>query len=181
MVLDLGLPDMSGLELLETIKRELNPHAPPRRRLHRPGPDPRGAGPARRAGRDDDRQGRPLAGAPGRQDRAVPPPGRGQPAPDGPAGAGTRVHAADPELAGKKVLIVDDDVRNIFALTSKLERWEMVVAAGRERQAGARAPAEDPGIDLVLMDIMMPEMDGYETIAGDPGASTGSVTCRSSP
>ncbi len=68
-------------------------------------------------------------------------------------------------LAGKKVLIVDDDVRNIFALTSMLERWEMVVLRAENGRAGAGRPAADARAStLVLMDIMMPEMDGYETI-----------------
>ena len=50
---------------------------------------------------------------------------------------------ADPELAGKKVLIVDDDLRNIFALTSKLERWEMVVLRAENGRQALDAPAAD--------------------------------------
>ena len=71
---------------------------------------------------------------------------------------------ADPELAGKKVLIVDDDVRNIFALTSMLERWEMIVLRAENGRQALEILRNTPGVDLVLMDIMMPEMDGYETM-----------------
>jgi CheY-like chemotaxis protein/signal transduction histidine kinase/HAMP domain-containing protein len=71
---------------------------------------------------------------------------------------------SDEALIGKKVLVVDDDVRNIFALTSLLERHHMkTVAAGSGEEAIALVTAA-PDVSLVLMDIMMPEMDGYETM-----------------
>jgi CheY-like chemotaxis protein/signal transduction histidine kinase len=75
-----------------------------------------------------------------------------------------RLHDSDEALTGKRVLVVDDDVRNIFALSSVLERHGMdVVTAGNGQEAVAQVE-QDEDIALVLMDIMMPEMDGYETM-----------------
>jgi HAMP domain-containing protein/CheY-like chemotaxis protein len=75
-----------------------------------------------------------------------------------------RLHRSDEALIGKKVLVVDDDVRNIFALSSVLERRGMsVLTAGTGREAIATLEFT-PDISIVLMDIMMPEMDGYETM-----------------
>jgi CheY-like chemotaxis protein/signal transduction histidine kinase len=75
-----------------------------------------------------------------------------------------RLHRSDEALVGKQVLIVDDDVRNIFALSSVLERRGMIVlSAGTGREA-IETIEKTPGLGIVLMDIMMPEMDGYETM-----------------
>ncbi len=75
-----------------------------------------------------------------------------------------RLHQSDEALYGRKVLIVDDDVRNIFALSSVLERRGMsVLTAGTGREAIATIEST-PDLAIVLMDIMMPEMDGYETM-----------------
>jgi HAMP domain-containing protein/CheY-like chemotaxis protein/signal transduction histidine kinase len=75
-----------------------------------------------------------------------------------------RLHHSDDALVGKNVLIVDDDVRNIFALSSLIERRGMkVITAGTGREAIAKLEST-PEIAIVLMDIMMPEMDGYETM-----------------
>jgi HAMP domain-containing protein/signal transduction histidine kinase/CheY-like chemotaxis protein len=70
----------------------------------------------------------------------------------------------DPTLFGKTVLVVDDDVRNIFALTSLLEEHNLKVVHAENGRAGIELLKNRPEIDLVLMDIMMPEMDGYETM-----------------
>jgi CheY-like chemotaxis protein len=75
-----------------------------------------------------------------------------------------RLHQSDEALYGRKVLIVDDDVRNIFALSSVLERRGMsVLTAGTGREAIATIESTSD-LAIVLMDIMMPEMDGYETM-----------------
>jgi HAMP domain-containing protein/CheY-like chemotaxis protein/signal transduction histidine kinase len=75
-----------------------------------------------------------------------------------------RLHRSDEALVGKRVLIVDDDVRNIFALSSVLERRGMtVLTAGTGREA-IETIEKTPELGIVLMDIMMPEMDGYETM-----------------
>jgi len=75
-----------------------------------------------------------------------------------------RLHRSDDALVNKKVVVVDDDVRNIFALSSVLERRGMVVlTAGTGREAISLIEST-PDVAIVLMDIMMPEMDGYETM-----------------
>jgi CheY-like chemotaxis protein len=76
----------------------------------------------------------------------------------------TAVRRNDITLVGKKVLVVDDDVRNIFALTSVLEQHNLQVVHAENGRAGIETLLKTPGVDGVLMDIMMPEMDGYETM-----------------
>jgi CheY-like chemotaxis protein len=75
-----------------------------------------------------------------------------------------RLHDPDAILSGRKVLIVDDDIRNIFAMTSMLERYKMDVIAAETGKAAIDSLQGDPQIELVLMDIMLPEMDGYDTM-----------------
>src|SRR5437660_298025 len=75
-----------------------------------------------------------------------------------------RMHDPNSILAGKKILIVDDDIRNIFAMTSLLERYKINVISAETGKAGIEALQKAGDIDLVLMDIMLPEMDGYDTM-----------------
>jgi CheY-like chemotaxis protein len=74
-----------------------------------------------------------------------------------------RLHTADAVFHGKKVLVVDDDVRNIFSLTSVLEEHGMDVAFAENGRDAITYLEEHPNVDVVLMDVMMPGMDGYET------------------
>ncbi|MCS3531712.1 response regulator [Chryseobacterium sp. JUb7] len=67
-------------------------------------------------------------------------------------------------LSGKKILITDDDVRNIFSLTKALEKYKVEVVLAMDGKQALERMKENPDIDVVLMDMMMPEMDGYETI-----------------
>jgi CheY-like chemotaxis protein/two-component sensor histidine kinase len=71
---------------------------------------------------------------------------------------------AVPELAGSKVLIVDDDIRNIFSLTSVLESHDVEVVHAERGKDGILILEQTPDVDVALIDIMMPEMDGYETM-----------------
>ena len=75
-----------------------------------------------------------------------------------------QLHRADTVLAGKKVLIVDDDIRNIFAMTSLLEPHQMNILSAETGKSAIENLQNDPEIDIVLMDIMMPDMDGYDTM-----------------
>jgi CheY-like chemotaxis protein len=74
------------------------------------------------------------------------------------------LHTGSGALTGRKVLIVDDDIRNIFALTSVLERQDMVIRSAETGRNAIETLDKVRDIDVVLMDLMMPEMDGFETI-----------------
>ncbi|MDP2316493.1 MAG: HAMP domain-containing protein [Pseudomonadota bacterium] len=74
------------------------------------------------------------------------------------------VQKADPFLAGRKVLLADDDPRNLYALTSVLEREEMIVVHATNGREAIELLEQTPDVEVVLMDIMMPEMDGYEAM-----------------
>jgi len=75
-----------------------------------------------------------------------------------------RLHGSDEDLIGKNVLVVDDDVRNIFALSSVLERRGMNVLTANTGREAIETLESTSDVAIVLMDIMMPEMDGYETM-----------------
>jgi len=75
----------------------------------------------------------------------------------------SEIRRSDAALAGRKVLVIDDDLRNIFALTSLLEHHDIEVLHAENGRAGIELLKQFPDVDVILMDIMMPEMDGYET------------------
>jgi CheY-like chemotaxis protein len=76
-----------------------------------------------------------------------------------------RLTSSDEDLIGRTALLVDDDARNIFALSSVLERRGMKVLTATTGREAIELIEKTPDLAIVLMDIMMPEMDGYETIA----------------
>jgi CheY-like chemotaxis protein len=76
-----------------------------------------------------------------------------------------KLYENDSVLAGRTVLVVDDDIRNIFALTSVLERHHMNVLSAETGESAIATLKRQARVDAVLMDIMMPEMDGYDTIS----------------
>ncbi len=75
-----------------------------------------------------------------------------------------KLHQPGQIMVGKKALVVDDDMRNIFAMTSLLERNQMGVVSAESGKEALEVLAKNPDVDVVLMDIMMPEMDGYDTM-----------------
>ena len=75
-----------------------------------------------------------------------------------------QIRESDTVLTGRKVLLVDDDVRSTFAVANLLERHQMVVVYAENGKKAIEVLPQSPDIDLVLMDMMMPEMNGYEAI-----------------
>jgi CheY-like chemotaxis protein len=161
MVLDLGLPDMSGVELLEQIKKEAGTR-----------PLPIVVYTARDLAEDEQRKLRGLAESIVIKDVRSP-----ERLVDETALFLHRNAAKLPQkqrgmieslyhgvLEGKKALLVDDDVRNIFAMTSVLERFKMDVVSAETGRDALALLQQDKDIDVVLMDIMLPGMDGYETM-----------------
>jgi CheY-like chemotaxis protein len=75
-----------------------------------------------------------------------------------------RLYGSNEVLRGRKVLVVDDDARNIFALTTVLENQNMNELSATNGRDAIEIVRRTPGLSVVLMDIMMPDMDGYETM-----------------
>jgi CheY-like chemotaxis protein len=161
VVLDLGLPDMTGFDLIEQIKqqpefsrlpiivytgRELTPHQETQlRRLAETIIIKDVRSPERLLDETALFLHRVQANLPAAKRQLL-----------------EQLHQSDPVLAHKKVLIIDDDVRNIFALTSLLERYQMQVSYAENGVDGIAVLRNHPDMDVVLMDVMMPELDGYE-------------------
>jgi CheY-like chemotaxis protein len=162
VVLDLRLPDMPGLELVEKIRKDLHLRELPI--IVYTGKDLLPAEEARLREMTETIIPKDARSLERLLDRTalflhkieadLPPPARellrqGQ--------------KAEPSLADRTVLVVDDDLRNVFALTSMLERWKMKVLTAENGREALDLLAKHPEVNLVLLDIMMPEMDGYET------------------
>jgi signal transduction histidine kinase/DNA-binding response OmpR family regulator/HAMP domain-containing protein len=161
IVLDLGLPDMSGFNLIKRIKAEIDRTVPIVVYT------------GKELTRSEESQLRKLAETIIIKDAKSPERLLDETAlflhrveanlPEAKRRILREVHRADPVLQGKKVLIVDDDMRNIFALTSALERYMMEISYAENGRDGIEILKTNPDVDVVLMDIMMPEMDGFET------------------
>ncbi len=82
-----------------------------------------------------------------------------------------KLHPKDGVFEDKMILVVDDDMRNVFALTNLLEDKGVQVIVARDGLESLDKLAVHKEIDLVLMDIMMPKMDGFEAIVANSGAT----------
>jgi CheY-like chemotaxis protein len=163
LVLDLGLPDMAGTVLLKEIHRRFKNHAPPV--IVYTGKD---------LSRSEETELR--MNAESIIVKSVRSPERlldetalflhriQSKLPDSKRRLIEQGQKTDPILVGRKVLVVDDDVRNIFAVTSALESYQMSVLYAESGKAAIEMLKSTPAVDVVLMDVMMPEMDGYEAI-----------------
>jgi len=168
-VIDLGLPDMDGVELIERLRRLPTFGDRPiivytARDLDRPEEERLGRLAQSVIVKDPLAAGRLVDQTALFLHRAV---GR---MPEAQRRLLERLHDPNVALGGKKVLLVDDDVRNLFAMTSILERHGMVVVSAENGRDAIAALHGTPGIDAVLMDIMLPEMDGHETIRAIRGS-----------
>jgi CheY-like chemotaxis protein len=163
IVIDLGLPDMSGAKLIAEIQKRYGHHAPPvivytcKELTRREETDLRKISesiiikdvrsPERLLDETALFLHRVQSKLPESKRRMI-----------------EQVQKSDSVLSGRKVLVVDDDVRNIFAITSALENHKMQVLYAENGQAGIEILQNTPDIEAVLMDVMMPEMDGFEAI-----------------
>jgi HAMP domain-containing protein/signal transduction histidine kinase/CheY-like chemotaxis protein len=163
MVVDLGLPDMSGFDLLEKLKKDLGLHDLPvivytakdlssheQTRLRKVAEsivikDARSL--ERLLAETSLLLHRPSARMSPKKRRML-----------------EDQSKLDPLLEGRKVVVIDDDVRNIFSLTSLLERHHMEVMFAENGRDGLEMLKNSPDVDAILVDVMMPEMDGYETM-----------------
>lgn len=163
VVLDLGLPDMTGFELLETLKKEM-PHGTPPIIIYT----------GRELTREENNKLKKYAesiivkGVKSEErlldetslflHRVV------KNLPKHKQEVIENLYKKDAALAGKKVLIVDDDMRNLYALSIVLDEKGMKILEAENGEVALKMLEENPDVDIVLMDIMMPVMDGLETI-----------------
>jgi signal transduction histidine kinase/CheY-like chemotaxis protein/CHASE3 domain sensor protein len=163
IVLDLGLPDMNGLDLIRTIHEKYGPQAPPL--IVYTGRD---------LSRQEETELRLISDSIVIKNARSPERLLDETAlflhrvqtklPEAKRRMIEQAHKSDSVLAGRKVLVVDDDVRNIFAITSALEASHMNVSYAESGQAGIDYIQMNPDVEVVLMDVMMPDMDGFEAI-----------------
>jgi CheY-like chemotaxis protein len=161
IVLDSRLADIPAMQLLEEIQAEVSP-TPPVVVSGPPNAGPEAEGEIRRMARQSVVR---YAGSPERllEETVLMLHRAETDLSDSQREILNSIRRNDTTLAGKKVLVVDDDVRNIFALSTVLEQHNLQVVHAENGRAGIEMLLKTPGIDGVLMDIMMPEMDGYET------------------
>jgi CheY-like chemotaxis protein len=119
--------------------------------------------PVRWPGADEEAQPAPEPATAGPRGAADPPRSRVMAGSEVAAGPREAARGAHDNLRGRKVLIVDDDLRNAFAISSILELYDMVVLHAPDGRTGIGLLCTTPDIDIVLMDVMMPELDGYAT------------------
>jgi signal transduction histidine kinase/CheY-like chemotaxis protein/CHASE3 domain sensor protein len=163
VITDLGLPDMSGADLIATWQRRLGKRSPPVV-IYTGKP----------LTRTEETELRAISEAIIIKDASSPerlldetslflhyPPSR---LPESRQRLLERAHKDDPTLRGRSVLVVDDDVRNIFAITAGLESHHMRVRYAESGAAALEIMQSNEEFDVVLMDVMMPEMDGFEAI-----------------
>ncbi len=163
VVLDLGLPDMGGTQLIEEIQKRFGLRAPPVIVYT-----------SKELTRAEETQLRKISESIVIKDVRSPERLLDETAlflhrvqsklPESKRRMIEQVHQNDSVLSNRKVLVVDDDVRNIFAIASALESHQMQVLYAENGQAGIEMLKNNPDIEVVLMDVMMPEMDGFEAI-----------------
>ena len=163
IVLDLGLPDMSGFEVLEQAQKLLGAQMPPvivftgrdLTRTEHAQLNRHSASVILKSVRSDERLVEEVALFLHRRASNLPERARKMMA---------SIHDREALFAGKKVLLVDDDLRNIFALSGLLEERGLTVFTAKNGEEALDFLAENTGIDILLTDVMMPGMDGYELI-----------------
>ncbi|AKJ30936.1 response regulator [Caldimonas brevitalea] len=163
VVVDLGLPDMEGAELLEAMHQRFGAQCPPvvvytgreMTRSEEAALKPISEAIIVKGVRSPERLLGETAVLLNRQESRLP---------ETKQRMIERGHQDDPLLSGRKVLVVDDDMRNIFATTAALEAYGMRVLNAESGADGLQIIEQDPDIDAVLMDVMMPKMDGFEAM-----------------